>query len=289
MCEPLKSELLKMQASQLPTLPWLEVLNPASRLGSVQAVLFDFDGTLSVIRHGWEQVMISVMLESICENQPPAPEIKAEVTQYVDKSTGNLTIKQMQWLEETVRRYGVAKNLKRATEYKRIYLNRLLQPVYERLSQMDGSLETRQSWMVAGAQEFLLLLQQRGIKLFLASGTDQEYVAREAEALGIAHFFQGQIYGAQGDSEIDSKESVIQHILAAHGLFGEKLLVVGDGPAEIQYARQVGAITLGVACLEADRLSLDERKRQRLIRAGADFIISNYLHSSELIKILCSS
>ena len=278
-----------MQASHPPALPWLEVLNPAAKLGSVQAVLFDFDGTLSVIRHGWEKIMVTVMLECICENQPPTPKIEAEVTQYVDESTGILTIKQMKWLEETVSRYGIAQNQRRASEYKRIYLDRLLQPVYERLSQLDGSLESRQSWMVAGALNCLLLLQQRGIKLFLASGTDQEYVAREAEALGIAHFFQGQIYGAQGDSETDTKESVIQNILAAHGLFGEKLLVAGDGPVEIQYARQVGAITLGVACLEADRLSLDERKRQRLIRAGADFIISNYLHSAELIKILCSS
>lgn len=276
-----------MQASHLPALPWLEVLKPAARLGGVRYALFDFDGTLSVIRHGWEKIMIVVMLESICEDQPPTPEIEADVSRYVDQSTGILTIKQMQWLEEAVRRYGVARNLRKAAQYKRIYLDRLLQPVYERLSQLDGSPESRQAWMVAGAEDFLLRLRQKGVSLFLASGTDQEYVEQEAEALGLAHFFQGQIYGAKGDSEEDSKELVIQRILLEQGLSGEELLVVGDGPVEIRYARQAGAISLGVACQEADRLRLDERKRRRLVGAGADFIISNFLHSKELVQIFC--
>jgi phosphoglycolate phosphatase-like HAD superfamily hydrolase len=115
----------------------------------------------------------------------------------------------------------------------------------------------------------------------------QEYVLQEAEALGIADFFQGRIFGAQGDSEVEAKETIIQHILSDYRLAGEKLLVVGDGLVEIQFARRAGAISLGVACNESDRLSLDVRKRQRLVQAGADLIVSNYLHSSELVDILC--
>ena len=37
-------------AADLPALPWLEVINPAVRLGRVRHALFDFDGTISVIR-----------------------------------------------------------------------------------------------------------------------------------------------------------------------------------------------------------------------------------------------
>ena len=276
-----------MQASQLPVYPWLEVANPTARVGRVRYALFDFDGTLSVIRHGWEKIMIAIMLESICEGQPPPPEIEAEVAGYVDKSTGILTIQQMKWLEEAVGRHGIAKNRRKAGEYKRIYLERLLQPVDQRLRGLDGSQEAGEAWMVAGARDFLLQLTQRGVKLFLASGTDQEYVVREAEALGIAGLFKGQIHGAQGDSEADSKEMVIQRILAEQGLQGEELLVAGDGPVEIHYARQVGAVALGVACQETDCTSLDVRKRQRLLHAGADLIVSNFLHSTELVEIFC--
>lgn len=250
--------------------------------------LFDFDGTLSVIRHGWEEVMFAVMVESICEEHPPTLEIEAEVAQFIDQSTGILTIKQMKWLEEAVRRHGMARRPKNAAAYKRIYLDRLLQLVRERLRELDGSLEAGQSWLVAGAQNFLTKLAKRGVQLFLSSGTDQEYVLQEAEALGIVDFFKGRIFGAQGDSETDTKEMIIQRILTDYRLSGKELLVVGDGPVEIQSARLAGSIALGVACNETDRLSWDARKHQRLLQAGADFIVSNFLHSSELVEILCS-
>lgn len=276
-----------MRASQLPPYPWLEILNPTAELGSVQHALFDFDGTLSVIRHGWETIMTTVMLESICEDQEPPPNIVAEVTQYIDRSTGILTILQMKWLAQAVQRYGIAKQRRSPSAYKRIYLDRLLQPVYERLASLDESQASRAAWMVAGAGDFLKQLHQRGVKLFLASGTDQEYVEREAEALGLAELFAGQIYGAQGDAEDDSKERIIRRILVEQKLAGRELLVVGDGPVEISAARQAGALALGVACLESDRTSLDPRKRQRLVEAGADLITSNFRHNAEIAEIFC--
>jgi phosphoglycolate phosphatase-like HAD superfamily hydrolase len=278
---------MKNHPPRLPEYPWLEIAHPSVRLGRVRYALFDFDGTLSVIRHGWEQIMIAVMLEGICNSQSPDPQIVDEVSQYVDKSTGILTIKQMKWLEEAVRLYGISEIQRSASEYKRIYNDRLLQPVLQRLALLDGSLETRDAWMVAGARDFLHRLAQRGVKLFMASGTDQEYVVQEAGALGIRDYFGDHIYGAKGDSELDSKELVIQRILDEQDLQGEELLVVGDGPVEIQSARQRGAVALGIAANELDRTGLDPRKRQRLLDAGANFIIANFLHSAELVEILC--
>lgn len=278
-----------MNRVQNQTYPWLEVVNSETKVGGVRFALFDFDGTLSVIRQGWEKIMANVMLESICENQAPTAEIEAEVTRYVDQSTGILTILQMKWLEEAVVRHGIAKNQRTASVYKRMYLDRLLQSVYERLGMIDDSQAARKNWMVAGASDFLFRLTQRGVKLFLASGTDQVYVLKEAEALGVAHFFEGQIYGAQGDAEEDSKEVVIQRILAEHHLSGKELLVVGDGPVEIKAARQAGAVALGVACNETDRTSREAHKRQRLLQAGADLIISNFEHAAELVELLCGN
>jgi len=282
-------------AADLPTLPWLEVVNPSARLGRVRHALFDFDGTISVIRQGWENIMIPLMVEMICDAHPPTPEIESEVTEYVDHSTGILTIKQMQWLEEAVRRHGLARAPKSAREYKRIYNERLLHPVRQRLSQMDGSRDLdehhrlfgRDGLMIAGARAFLQALVERGVTLYLASGTDHIYVLQEAAALDVQGFFGEHIYGARDDTEAYTKERIIQRILDDHGLRGEELLVVGDGPVEIRHAKAWGALGLGVAADEEQRQGLNPRKRQRLLAAGADLIVTDLSHHRELADYLC--
>lgn len=267
--------------------PWLEVLNSQLLLGRVRYALFDFDGTLSLIRRGWEQVMIAFMLECISPEVPPAPEIQSEVADYVDRSTGILTIKQMKWLEQTVRRYGLTPKVLSASEYKRQYNERLLSPVRQRITNLDGSLASRDAWMVAGARCFLQSLKERGVSLFLASGTDHTYVKEEAAVLDIAHFFGEHIYGAKGDAEDDSKEAVIQRILLKYRLEGGELLVVGDGPVEINLARRSGAVALGVAVDEFRGQGLNPRKRQRLMAAGADLLVTDFLYAEVLAGLLC--
>ena len=135
-------------AAGLSHLPWLEVVDPSVHVGSVRHAVFDFDGTISVIRQGWEHVMIPLMVEMICSGHPPDPSIEAEVAEYVDRSTGILTIKQMRWLEEAVVRYGMASSPRTAREYKRIYNERLLRPVRQRMRQMDGTETARDSLMI---------------------------------------------------------------------------------------------------------------------------------------------
>ena len=272
----------------------LEVVNRHVRLGLVRHALFDFDGTLSVIRHGWEQVMIPLMVEMICGECPTPPGLEAEVADYVDRSTGILTIKQMQWLEQAVRRYGLVGDVKSAREYKRIYNERLLRPVQGRLAGMDGSGEARDGLMVAGARAFLEGLCDRGVVLYLASGTDHGYVVAEAEALDVAGYFEGRIYGARDEDEAHDKARVIEGILSEHHLEGEELLVVGDGPVEIRHAKAHGAVALGVASNEARQSAAarsegpNPRKRDRLLAAGADLLVADFLQHKALIDLLVS-
>jgi phosphoglycolate phosphatase-like HAD superfamily hydrolase len=302
--------------ANLDNYPWLEVVHPEARLGGVRYALFDFDGTISVIRQGWEKIMAQVMVESICgeflptsgDNAPYGrsprchPEkVMNEVAEYIDRSTGILTIVQMKWLVETVRRYGI-EEVRTASEYKRIYTERLLMPVYERLGRIGGEhaergnqrdnaercheMDQRDEFMMKGARKFLEELRGRGVELLLASGTDEEYVRNEAGALGVAELFLPHIYGAQGDSETDSKELVIQRILEENRLQGEELVVVGDGPVEIRYARQVGALALGVASDEVQRSGLNPRKRRRLLEAGADYVVADFEEAGKLAEVL---
>jgi len=74
--------------------------------------------------------------------------------------------------------------------------------------------------------------------------------------------------------------------LEKHGLKGNELLVVGDGPVEIRSAKDKNAIALGVASDEIKRHGLNSRKRKRLVNAGADIIISDFGNSKPLIKYL---
>ncbi|NLE46217.1 MAG: HAD family hydrolase [Chloroflexi bacterium] len=280
------STTVYVTTGELPPLNWLEVLNPDIRLGLVRHALFDFDGTISVIRRGWETVMIPLMVEMICDGQPATPELVAEVEEYVDRSTGILTIKQMQWLEEAVVRRGIAESPRTAQQYKQIYNERLLRPVRQRMSQMETGTAARDHLMIAGARSFVEGLHDRHVSLYLASGTDHVYVLEEANALGVANLFGAHISGAQDDTEAYTKERIIARILDENHLSGEELVVLGDGPVEIRHAKARGAIALGVASDEEARFGLNPRKRERLLSAGADLIIADFTHHTELLSVL---
>ena len=54
----------------------------------VAAVLMDFDGTVSTLRCGWNQVMRAMMLEMIPGGEVPDPALVEKVDQYLDQSAG---------------------------------------------------------------------------------------------------------------------------------------------------------------------------------------------------------
>lgn len=267
--------------------PWIEVLNPdiQRRLGRIKYTLIDFDGTVSVIRQGWENVMIPMMTEMICGGNSSTPEIEREVREYVDYSTGMLTIKQMEWLAEAVRRYGVS-NPKDPYEYKRIYNQRILDHIDDRLRKLLGGELKPDDLMIMGSRRFLEELKKRNVVMYLASGTDHEHVLMEAKALRVARYFDGGVYGAVDHTEAHDKEKIIHRILTENDLRGDRLLVVGDGPVEIRNAKSRGAIALGVASDEVKRCGLNPRKRRRLTEAGADLIIPDFKRCEDLLRFL---
>jgi phosphoglycolate phosphatase-like HAD superfamily hydrolase len=257
-------------------------------LGSVRYVLFDFDGTVSVLRQGWEPVMETVMLEAIYAGKTPSEELIAEVHNYIDQSTGKLTISQMHWLADKVSALGMEKHPLSAAAYKKRYLQALMVSVSARLEALETGKASAGDYLIHGSQEFIRGLAEKGAELYIASGSDHIDVVRETNALGISNYFQGGIYGALDVSESNGKERVIQRILDDHHLAGKELLVVGDGPVEIIEGSQRGAITLGVASDEVVRSGWNDHKIERLTRAGADLLVADFAHSSELIEILVS-
>lgn len=252
----------------------MEILAPTQGLaGSLKAVLFDFDGTISTLRCGWEAVMAPLMTEVLQAAGANSSAVPQLVAGYIDRSTGIQTIFQMQWLAEQVQALG--KTPPDPWDYKEEYNRRLMETVSQRREAVQAGLTPADSYLVCGSVALLHSLKQAGVRLLVASGTDQADVEREAQILGVAGFFDS-IAGAPPRQADCSKARVIKSLMEQSGLAGRELAVVGDGPVEIQLAREAGALALGVASDEAARRGLNPVKRDRLIRAGAHAIVGDF-------------
>lgn len=255
--------------------------------GNIRHVVFDFDGTISLIRDGWQNVMVPMMVEFI-QSETDTTEthetLESIVVEFVDRLTGKQTIYQMiQLTEEIAKRGG---NPKEPLFYKDAYNQRLLPIVNQRIADLaDGTLSP-DTLRVPMALEFLQTLHEIGVQCYLASGTDVEFVKNEAELLGTAKFFGGGIHGALREYKKFSKAMVIQKILTDFGLRGSELLIIGDGYVEIENAKAVGAIAVGVASVEDNIYNMNADKRERLIRVGADIIIPDFREGNKLISYL---
>ncbi len=251
----------------------------------VRAAIFDFDGTFSTLRCGWEQVMRGLMLELISGGQPYTAALEQKIDEYIDTSTGIQTVYQMQWLKEQVEAAGYGQPERDVWWYKDAYNTRLMQEVQRRKDRLQSGQDEPQKYLIAGAVDFLQALRQRGVEVYLASGTDHKDVVQEATALGVAPLFS-VIKGAPERQVACSKEAVIKMLIEESGLPAEQLLVVGDGKVEIALGAQNGAYTLGVATDEQRLQGINPVKYARLQAAGADAISGDFLDLSALLHLL---
>ncbi len=265
----------------------IEIINENITRGQIRHALFDFDGTISLLRVGWQHIMGPVCVEMICGDTAPTPEIEEEVRQMIDETTGIQTIFQMERLEEMVREKGLVPEEKILTpaEYKQVYLDRLMVPVRERIARLEAGELTLDQVTVPGALRFVELLSEKAEAMYVFSGTDRDDVRNEAGKVGVAGYFQ-EIWGAVPSKEEYSKEKVIRDIMANHQLSGPQVLAVGDGPVELRNVKDAGGIALGVASDEEKGHGWDMHKRQRLIKAGADIMVPDFGEAEKLVAYL---
>lgn len=250
----------------------------------VAAVLMDFDGTVSTLRFGWDQVMRAMMLEMIPGGEAPDPELVEKVDQYLDQSAGIQTIYQMKWLMAQVLEQGKMPNPPQDPWwYKDQYNQRLMAQVEGRIQRALAG--AREEYLMAGATDFLAALQARGVPCYVASGTDDQDVRREAAALGVTDYF-ARIAGAPARVEGCAKEAALKMLVEQSGFDGAHIGVIGDGKVEIALGRVIGARTLGLASDEAHRRGVDPVKRARLVAAGAQAIAGDYLELNALLDFL---
>jgi len=265
---------------------YIEIVNPDLTVGQIKSVLFDFDGTISVIREGWQGIMVPMMVEELMKTpgHESEPELEEYVREYVYFLTGKDTIYQMMRLaEEVTKRGGTALD---PLDYKREYHRRLWERIEHRVLGLKGGTIDPREMVVEGALEFLEAVHARGVDLYLASGTDHQYVVDEASALGVSRYFGDRVYGALDNHWERSKALVIKGILESNHLGGASLLCFGDGYVEIENCKEAGGTAVGVASNEVTRRGIDGWKRERLIRAGADVIVPDYTNVPALMSLL---
>ena len=264
----------------------LENLNPGVSARNARVVLFDFDGTLSLIRSGWMNVMVPMMVEILAELKTGESEdqLRLIVEDFVWRLTGKETIYQMIALADAVEsRGGVPQD---PAVYKKMYLDRLWQKIEGRIDALRKGRADPEDYLVPGSRALLEQLKDRGLRMYLASGTDEAYMKEEARLLGVTGYFDGGVYGALEDYKSFSKAILIQRILSSSDFRGHEFLGFGDGYVEIEEVKKVGGVAVGVATEEPSCQRIDEWKRKRLIGVGADYVVPNYLCREELMSSL---
>jgi len=270
-----------------PSIPdAIEVVRAGFPRGDFRAAIFDFDGTLSLLRRNWQDIMIPMMVETLAETGTPETRdaLYRHVEDFVMRLNGRQTIYQMiQLADEVTQRGGQPLE---PVEYKRRYHERLWKEVSVRINRVRDGRVAREDATVSGSQQLLERLQSAGLPLYLASGTDLSYVRDEVGVLGLDEYFGTHVYGALDDYKRFSKAKIIEQMIYDAGVEGRQLVAFGDGFVEIEEIKRVGGLAIGVASDENHGQGMNAWKRRRLIQAGADIIIGDYRPLDALMELI---
>lgn len=254
-----------------------------------RCVVFDFDGTLSLLRAGWAEIMVPQMLDELIGlpgTAETAAELEPGIRAAILDHNGRPTVYQMMFLAEQVRQRGGQPQSPEA--YTAEFVRRLTLQSEARCDAIRSGAAEPDEYLVPGARPLLEALRDRGVHLTLASGTEELAVRREAALLEIDEFFEGRIHGpSEENPHAFSKLAVMERLKVEHGLQGEELAGIGDGAVEIESLKSLGGLAVGIASDERHRSgALEDWKVPRLLSAGADAVIGDYRHLESLLAWL---
>lgn len=211
-------------------------------------------------------------------------QLREIVDDYVARLTGKETIYQMiEYAAQIAKRGGTPED---PIAYKHEYLRRLWEVIKDRVKALESGASSPEEYLVPGSRQLLEGLKNRGLTLYMASGTDEVDVKKEARLLDIERYFDGGIFGASDDINSFSKGMLVKRIVESAEGAGEQILVFGDGYVEIDVVKQVGGVAVGVCTDEPRCETFDEWKKKRLAGVGADFLVPNYQAHQPLMSAL---
>jgi FMN phosphatase YigB (HAD superfamily) len=261
---------------------------PAPR-PEISHVVFDFDGTLSFLRHGWPEMMCDVFMEHM--TLKPGETI-AQVRDYLIDETialnGKPSIFQCRRFVEILESRGGPRL--DAEPLRAEFQRRLDEAIVRRMSSTRSGAKPAGDYLIHGALPFLEYVKSAGLTPVILSSTIQERVREEAELLGIHHFFAHHIYGGVGDPALFSKRAIFERVLAEEGITGRQLLSFGDGPVELRDTKALGGVAIAVCSDENHNGSglLDPHKMKHLLAVGADAAIADYRDAAAVLDHLLS-
>ena len=247
--------------------------------------VFDFDGTLSWLRHGWPEMMFEIFKPHLAL-KPGESETALHDLLLNDilSLNGKPAIHQMRRGAERIAERG-----RTAPDPQRLlddYAQRLDAEIQERTEAILGRCAAPDDFVVFGARKLLDQLRSRGLVLIILSGTAEPKVKQEAQLLNLSGYFGNHIYGSS-DSKF-SKRAVLDRLFVEEKIAGENLLSFGDGPVEIQHTKELGGLAVAVASDEEVNGSgkVHPQKREQLLAAGADLLIPDYRDTAALLHCL---
>jgi phosphoglycolate phosphatase-like HAD superfamily hydrolase len=246
-------------------------------LRRVRHAVIDFDGTLSLLTGGWSDVMTDLYTQHLpMLPDEEAPRRREWARREILALNGRPSIHQMVRLAELiVQRGGSAEP---ADRYHGEFVHRLAEVVHQRRDAITNGLKSPEAMLVPGSREFLALLQAGGVELTLLSGSAHHVLKTETAILQIAEFFGERIIGPKGDALAFTKGSAFEALAAEHQWEPGEMLAIGDGIAEIEHARALEGVAIGIACRESEpeRGLMDELKRELLLSCGADLVVPDF-------------
>jgi phosphoglycolate phosphatase len=257
----------------------VELVNPDTPRGGFRVAVFDFDGTVSLLREGWSRVMADMGVELLDD-----PSAFAALELEMLMLSGKPSVHQMERLRALAAERG--KPSPTSPELLTEFNRRLTALTADRRASLENGTDPPEAWAVPGTHELLTNLRDRGVLLVLASGTPLEAVRAEGELLKLTPFFEDRIYAPDGASGEFSKRAVIERFLADGNVGGRELIGFGDGYAETVEVKRAGGVAVGLATVEAGRGGLNPVKRRMLIDLGADVIAPHYDPAGELAEWL---
>ncbi|HSI11642.1 MAG TPA: HAD family hydrolase [Chthoniobacter sp.] len=250
-------------------------------------VVFDFDGTLSWVRHGWPEIMFGVFRRNLPLLDGETAEARTAVLEsIVFGMNGRPTIMQMQRFTEVVRERGGGELV--AEDLRREFQEQLDAEIAARLLSIRSRAVPHDAFVVFSARPLLERLRAAGVTPIVLSSSIEHRVKEEAEALGLTEYFGPHIYGSGADPTTFSKMAVFQRLLKEEGIQGEHLLSFGDGPVEIAATKELGGLAIAV-CSDEDHNGsgiMDPIKRPQLLDAGADAAIPDFRDAVALVDCL---
>jgi phosphoglycolate phosphatase-like HAD superfamily hydrolase len=252
----------------------------------ISHVVFDFDGTLSWLRHGWPELMAGLFLKQAPGSDEALQQLHGLLLKDILLLNGKSSIFQMERCTQRISESGGPKldPAKMLSEYQAV-LEATIQSRTERLRRAEAPAD---EFVVHGARALVEKLRARGLILIILSGTVEHQVKQESKLLDLDRYFGAHIYGGTANLAQSSKKAVIDRLLQEEQISGEHLLAFGDGPVEIQVTKEAGGLAVGVASDEDNNGSgkMHPQKLPQLREAGADLLIADYRDPDNLLRSL---